>query len=171
MLDSGELITLRLCPSAQTYNILKAKLYEHSGFFRGLFACSTENDTLQPIDLNDTSAKVLQGIIANLYDQVLSFDNHDYGYGWSLTDDLAYLVDLYLFADKYDFQQVRNSCIKTVYEAIQRDKDSSLNGFKLGDEIWPPLAKAFTGLPPTAKLHQLLLTWLCAQMRRMGDGK
>lgn len=163
MLKKGELVQIFLPASGESISVLKAKLIQHSAYFRGIFQCTANDDCPEPIQISDVRKDIFTGVVFFLYENQLCLHQaHEPKLG-----SLPALIETYIFADKYDFQRLRNRCVSSALRALRNDK-TSLND--VASNFWPALNTAFTKLPPTAKLYELLFSWLWWSVRDMCFG-
>lgn len=125
----------------------KALLCSYSDFFRGFF--EVQGSEVSVIELKDVSAAVLQGYVFYLCKLLIRFAD---GERMSL-DHMPLLIDLYIFADKYDSMFHRNQVVDRVWALLEYDQ--------VDQWPWPAIGKAFTHLPVTAMLYKLLMAEVC----------
>lgn len=143
----------------KTVSILKAMLCRYSAYFRGLLHLDLSNP-LHTIDLEDVSIEVMTSLLGWLYHDNIYFlhKTQDQARSW---EDLPHLVDIYIFADKYDFLQVRNRAVKYLKDdLISLGTDPK----DFTTKTWQAVGKALNHLPQTAKFRALLLGWLCTRL-------
>lgn len=154
---------LRLPAVGKTFSILKAMLCRYSAYFRGLLQLDLSLNPTNTIDLDDVSIEVMTSVLGWLYHDDLYF-LHKNSKPLDFKD-LAHIVDVYIFADKYDCVGIRNVCAFHFQDIIGNDTAQPKD---FTEEIWHAFDKAFTRLPETAKFRQFLLSWLCFTLKRKG---
>lgn len=162
-MTEGEVITLRCPPPTEQlsygdlilpqgipteFMVNKTLLCWYSAFFRGCF--ETQGTKLSLIEMEDVNSAVLQSYIFYMYRHQIRFAD---GEKPSLRH-MPLLIDLYIFADKYDTVSHRNEILKEVW--------ALLVNHQIGRWPWAAIGKAFDRLPVTAMLYKLLMTKVCA---------
>ncbi|KAJ8606407.1 hypothetical protein MRB53_040990 [Persea americana] len=140
----------------KTVSILKAMLCRYCSYFRGLLFLDLSNPT-NTIDLEDVSIEVMTSLLGWLYHKDLYFLHKTQDQARSF-EDLSHLVDIYIFADKYDFVRIRNQCVKYLRQNLI---PSGTFPKDFTTMTWQAFGKAFSHLPQTAKFRTLLLGYLC----------
>ncbi|KAJ8606405.1 hypothetical protein MRB53_040988 [Persea americana] len=110
---------LSTTPVDRDFAINKALSCYYSAFFKGCFEAQERDPS--PIELEDVTDAVLQAYIFCLCKRCIRFPD-----GQKLVlRHVPLLVDLYIFADKYDTKDVRNKVVEEVCGAfMDSDRDS-----------------------------------------------
>lgn len=144
-LTYGDLVLPQDIPTEFVVN--KALLSWFSDFFRG---CSElQGAKLSIIELKDVDAAILQGYVFYLYKRQIRFADGEK----TTLDHVPLLIDLYIFADKYDSMLHRNEVVDRVWVLLAYDE--------VDQWPWAAIGKAFSHLPVTAMLYKLLMADVC----------
>lgn len=142
----GKLATLQCPKSAEPFTVSKAALCRHSAFFRGYFMI--ENLDTSAVIIEDVKATILQAYVFFIHEGEIAF-----GDGQALgLEHASLLVDLYIFADKYDTAILRNKIIRKFWVLVGEAE--------LSEYPWAAIKKATHSLPVSANLFKVILLHL-----------
>lgn len=142
----------------KTFNVVEAILCQKSAYFRNLLKLDLTTNPKNTIDLGDVSIEVMTSFMCWLYHDNMWYLNKDSFEDCPSLGELGHLIDIYIFATKYDTIGLRNACVRCFFKFAEIDETPPK---EFTTETWQVLGKAFSSLPRTAKFYGPLLGWLC----------